>query len=104
MLITRNLSAEFRRAQAAERLQVLGELATEGTPYSYLPPGYTRTPQIGGVPSPRRVGFIANAGGNSVDSNYMTSAEKRAITRYAGRITYTEPEMMGPLFDCPVAL
>jgi len=34
-----------------------------------------------------------------MDSSYLTKVEKRAIMKYAGRIQYTEPEMMGPLFD-----
>jgi hypothetical protein len=42
---------------------------------------------------------IVNLGNNAADSSYLTNVEKRAITRYAGRIQYSEPEMIGPLFD-----
>jgi len=42
---------------------------------------------------------MANLGQSSMDAGYLTNVEKRAIMRYAGRIQYTEPEMMGPLFD-----
>jgi len=79
-------------------MKVLSETATAGTPYSYLAPGLTGEPKVGNFPRPRRIGQgMANVGQNSMETGYLTGVEKRAIMRYAGRIQYTEPEMMGPL-------
>ena len=92
MLITQHLGSEFSAARNAS--------ASEGSPYSYLPPNQVKQPVIGNFPLPRRLGRgIGNVGNNSAESSYLTNVEKRAISRYAGRIQYTEPEMMGPLFD-----
>jgi len=98
MLVTRNLNEEFRNARRAEAMRVLSETVTAGTPYTYLAPGLANGPRIVNAPKPVRVGQgIANVGQSSMDSSYLTGVEKRAIMKYAGRIQFTEPEMMGPL-------
>jgi len=100
MLITRNLDREFKNARAIEAMSILRDAAASSGPYSYLAPDLTRTPTIGNLPMPKRIGRgIAEVGRSSVETSYLTGVEKRAIMRYAGRIQYTEPEMMGPLFD-----
>lgn len=99
MLISQNINAEFRAARSASDLASLRQGAASSGPYSYLTPNLVRQPPVGSYPAPRRVGPIAATGQSSIDSSYLTGVEKRAIMKYAGRIQFTEPDMMGPLFD-----
>lgn len=99
MMITQNLNAEFRAARGAAALNELRQGAAAAGPYSYLAPDLVRQPNVGNYPMPRRLSHVATAGQSSTDYSYLTGVEKRAIMKYAGRIQYTEPEMMGPLFD-----
>lgn len=99
MMISQNLNSEFRAARSAASLDTLRQGAAAAGPYSYLAPDLVRQPSVGNYPMPRRLSHTVTAGQSSKDYSYLTGVEKRAIMKYAGRIQYTEPEMMGPLFD-----
>ena len=91
-LVTQNLNQEFHRARNQEA--VLGSLQNAAGQYSYLTPNHVREPATVAGPRSVRVGHgIANLGSHSMDSSYLSTVEKRAISRSASSITYAEPEI-----------
>lgn len=81
-IITSNLNEEFKKARSGFDQRAL-EQTLESRPAYFAP--------LRGFP---RVGAAG------LESDYLTDAERRAIIRSAAsNIMYTEPEIIGPLFD-----
>jgi len=97
LLITRNLESEFRQGQSLNVLrQAAANEGSGGTRYSYLTPDLVREPRMIETPLSRRVGAVVGAGTRAIDSDNLTNVEKRAITKSANSIMYSDPEMYGP--------
>jgi len=86
-IITSNLNEEFHRARSG--FQAQGARVVEERP------GYFA-----------RVNGVSGMGTAGMESDYLTEVERRAIMRSASsgpqgssNITFTEPEIIGPLFD-----